>query len=308
MVSLGIGLNGRARPQWWPAVADYALDFVSHRCMVGATEVAPAAAYTLTRSTAAAMADGLGNWQSFAAGALRRISGMGAVIEPGATNLVRASDNIGGAGWTAPPSQLTRSGDANGGWQFTVNVAHSGFLATEQSFSTIAAGNVVHFGFDLHEAGLGKAGVWNPLSGYAAFFDATTGLASGANASMVTAGGGWWRCRWFIAAGASLSAFRIRLGNSAASLDHVPGQFIRLRAPQIETTRRSSYFANASTSAGAMRDGDMLSLALPSGTHDLHLRYASGAEQELSGVSGPYVVDPAVLNESMVVGVWGVKL
>jgi hypothetical protein len=98
MIGLGLtlALGASPNPAWWPAGAIYAADFVNNRYMRDGRNVAPEEAYSLERSTPALMQDRTGLWREFGPHTLRRINGIGAMLESATTNVIghpRAIEN-----------------------------------------------------------------------------------------------------------------------------------------------------------------------------------------------------------------------
>lgn len=299
MIGASFSAAARRNQSWWPEGAILAADFLNGRYMRDKAEIGFASAFAFERAGPASMQDGMGNRIIFPPATPRILHQIGALIEPGGTNLSRSTENIGSStGWTSGHvAHLDITGNDADGFTLSMKVGETGgFRFVEQSGNfSIAANEWGYFSFDLHDSGMRGAAVWFSSFSYWADFDTETGIANGqapsgngeAQASMEPIGGGWWRCNVRIRQiSNSIFARRIKLGKTRAATNYTAGNFIRIRAPQIELDRFSSYIPNTSGSASSSRPADLLSPLLPVQLYTIALTYTDGTKQEIAWTAG----------------------
>ncbi|KRA42090.1 phage head spike fiber domain-containing protein [Devosia sp. Root635] len=274
-------------------------DFVSDLYNIEGRSVAEADVVSCNRATIALASDVAGNLVSFGEN-VPRITNRGLLIEPARTNLcIRSCDFDNAVVWVG--SVIVRTPNAALAPDGTMTADLFAYPSGAAAYTTYQLVDVaeltqytwsyfVKLGTKLNN----RYAIYNHT---ASSFIVSETIAAGANAST------WTRVAVTFTTPAGCTQIRVYPDRHVANVSGADGNTIYLWGAQIEA---GAVATSPIVTAGAAvtRAADVITLALPPGTHDLSLDYLSGP-QAVAGRSGAYVVPNAAA--STLEGVTAVK-
>ncbi|KQX35343.1 hypothetical protein ASD04_14990 [Devosia sp. Root436] len=295
LIGQGSGRNGDHylfRPSGVPGDASMFIDFVNQRAWRGLVEpIAFDNAFSCDRGSAGYAPNAAGVLVPFAADE-PRITDVGILIEPAATNLCLWSNDIANAAYvlTSGASKTSDVIAAPDGSMTGDMVTYGDGTLAFQMYQIIPVAEGTQYTYSYY------ARLGTKLRNRYAIYNNTAGawIVTEAIATGVTSGA-WTRVKVTFTTPAGCTGIRVYPDRFTANIDGPTGSTIYIWGQQLEAGPAASSPIET-TSSTATRAADAITVALPSGTHDLILTFDDNSTQVLDDKSGDYLLPADLLN------------